>query len=182
MDQTAVLLEVPDDVVYAPDQPLRVRRGPDRRGLDQPRQGHGTGIVRKRLDGTSAFLLAIDSQRITFILRLTNGRVTAFGADSGQAPRTRRDLRRHAGGAVHQRGGDRPGQAVGTIAAGAGPLFIGNDASGRRRGTIDSVWLNTLAAPADVIRAHLRPEAPRPSRRARRPRRPRRRPWRSTSR
>ncbi len=34
----------------------------------------------------------------------------------------------------------------------AGPILIGNDADGRRfTGTIDSVWLNTLAAPPDAV-------------------------------
>src|SRR5262249_49137139 len=38
------------------------------------------------------------------------------------------------------------------IAAGAGPILIANDADGRQfKGIVDGVWLNTLAAPADVI-------------------------------
>jgi len=43
--------------------------------------------------------------------------------------------------------------AVGKIAPSAGPILIGNDASGRLlKGVVDTVWLNTLAAPANVVK------------------------------
>ena len=43
-------------------------------------------------------------------------------------------------------------KVAGTIAPGAGPILVGNDANGREMtGTVDDIWLNTLAAPAGVI-------------------------------
>ena len=37
-------------------------------------------LVRKRLDGTSSFLLALDGKQLLFILKLTNGRVVGAAA------------------------------------------------------------------------------------------------------
>jgi endoglucanase len=155
-DNLAVRLAGREEVVYAPDQPDFVFDG----GLTvaawiNPDHLAGTQtIVRKRLDGSSAFLLALDDKRLIFVLRLTNGHVVGVSApvqpgrythvtatyDGQQAV-----LYLDGAPAAHERG-------AGTIAAGAGPIFIGNDADGRRlTGVIDSVWLNTLAAPADAI-------------------------------
>ena len=147
-----------DDVAYAPDQPDFVFDG----GLTvaawvNPDGVTGTqSLVRKRLDGTSSFLLAIDGRKVHLVVRLTNGR---FADVTGAiAP----------GRFTHVAGTYDGNQAVlyidgaaaatararGTIAAGAGPILIGNDANGRQfKGVVDSVWLNTLAAPADTIKS-----------------------------
>ncbi len=155
-DGEAVHLAKTDDVVYAPDQPdflfnqgLTVAAwiNPDRLGGTQT-------LVRKRLDGTSSFLLALDGKQLVLILKLTSGRVVAVAApvqagrfthvaatyDGAQAV-----LYLDGAAAAHAKG-------AGTIAPGAGPIFLGNDADGRRfTGTLDSVWLNTLAAPAAAV-------------------------------
>ncbi len=152
----AVHLAKADDVVYAPDQPdflfnqgLTVAAwiNPDRLGGVQ-------SLVRKRLDGTSSFLLALDGKQLLFILKLTNGRVVAVAAPV-QAGRFTHVAATYDGaqavlyldGAAVARA-----QGAGTIAPGAGPIFLGNDADGRRfSGMIDSVWLNTLAAPPETV-------------------------------
>ncbi len=103
-----------DDVVYAPDQPdflfnqgLAVAAwiNPDRLGGTQT-------LVRKRLDGTSSFLLALEGKQLLFILKLTSGRVVASrGAGAGGPVHPRyRDLRRRTGSALSRRRGGRARQ------------------------------------------------------------------------
>jgi endoglucanase len=162
----AIQLSGGDDIVYSPDQPdYDFSQGLTVAAWINPSTVNRTqSIVRKRLDGTSSFALAIDAKRVQFVLRLTNGRLAGVTAPI------------HAGRFTHVAGtydgkhillyvnGSVAAQAAatGTIAPGVGPIFIGNDANGRQfKGVVDDVWLNTLAAPAASLRnllcAHLPP-------------------------
>lgn len=116
--------------------------------------GGTQSIARKRLDDSSAFVLAIDGGKLTFALRLTNGRTVGISA-AIKAKRFTHVAATYDGkvallyvnGAVAA-----SAKAAGTIAPGAGPIFVGNDADGRQlAGIVDDIWLNTLAAPASVI-------------------------------
>ena len=158
VDGQGLRLAASDDVAYAPDQPDFVFDG----GLTvaawiNPDGVTGTqSLVRKRLEGTSSFLLAIDGRKLHFVVRLTNGRfVDVTGAIApGRLHARRRDLRRQPGDPLHRRrrGGD--GGRARDDRPGRGPILIGNDANGRQfKGVVDSVWLNTLAAPADTIKS-----------------------------
>jgi len=146
-----------DDVVYAPDQPDFVFGA----GLTaalwvNPDRVTGTQtLLRKRLDGTSSFLLAIDGKKIHFVVRIANGKLVDLSAPI-KAGRFTHVAGTHDGkqavlyidGAVADKA-----KAVGSIAAGVVPIFVGNDANGRElKGVVDEIWLNTLAAPADVIK------------------------------
>src|SRR5262249_9003647 len=121
-------------------------------------------LVRKRLDGTSSFLLAIDGRRVHFVLRLTNGRLVDVSAPIQSGRFT------HVAGTydgaqaiVYVDGAAAAtARARGTIAPGVGPIFVGNDANGRQlTGLVDEIWLNTLAAPADqILRLTCIPRAP----------------------
>jgi hypothetical protein len=153
-----VRLTAPADVIYAPDQPdFDFTRGltiaawinPD--GLDGVQN-----IVRKRVDGSSSFVLALDGRALVFALRLADGQVAGVRATA----RVRAGRMNHV--AATYDGGDIllyvDGARVartrlrGTIAGGAGPILIGNDASGRQlRGVVDEIWLNDRAAPPDAI-------------------------------
>ena len=116
-------------------------------------RGHQS-IVRKRLDGTSAFLLAMDDRELEFVVHLSNGRMAGVSAPVKAGRQTHvaatydgQQLRLYLDGklAAEKR-------AKGKLARGAGPIFVGNDANGRRfDGVVDEVWLNNLAAPADAI-------------------------------
>ena len=153
----AVRLAVADDVVYAPDQPDFVfDRGLTIAAWINPERFDGVQtIARKRLDGTSSFLLALDGRTLVFVVRLGNGRLAAATFNKIRAGRFTHVAATYDGtNAVLYADGvevDRA-RARGTLAAGAGPIFVGNDANGRRlRGVVDEIWLNTLAAPADQI-------------------------------
>jgi len=152
----ALRLDGDDDIMYAPDQPDFVfGNGLTVAAWINPDKLTGTqSLVRKRFDGTSAFLLAIDGKKLHFVLRLANGRLVDVSAPV-QARRFTHVAATFDGqqailyldGAAAARA-----RAAGTIAAGVGPIFVGNDANGRRfDGVIDEVWLNTLAAPPDVV-------------------------------
>jgi endoglucanase len=155
-DNQGVHLAGGEDIVFAPDQPDFVFDG----GLTiaawiNPDRVTGTqSIVRKRLDASSSIVLAIEGRRLNFVLRLTNGRLVGVSAPI-QARRFTHVAATYDGhqailyldGTVAART-----RASGAIAPGAGPIFFGNDANGRAfRGTLDTIWLNTLAAPADAV-------------------------------
>jgi len=155
-DGAAVKLAADGDIVYAPDQPdFRFDQGLTVAAWINPVRVTGTqSIIRKRLDGSSSFVLAISGGRLHALVRLTNGQLAGASASIRAGRFTHvaatydgQQILLYIDGAVaaHAR-------AAGTIAAGAGPIFVGNDINGRRfEGIVDSVWLNTLAAPPDVI-------------------------------
>lgn len=160
IDGQAVRLARKDDIVYAPDQPdFLFDQGLTVAAFINPDSLNGTqSIVRKRFAGQSAFTLAIDGheldRKLVFVLHLTSGRNVAVTAPI-QARRFTHvaatydghDARLYTDGLLAAQT-----HAPGKIAPGAGPILIGNDADGRQlKGTIDTVWLNTLAAPADAI-------------------------------
>jgi hypothetical protein len=155
-DGEAVKLAGDGDIVYAPDQPdFRFEQGLTIAAWINPVRVTGTqSIVRKRLDGSSSFVLAISGGRLQAVVRLTSGQLAGASAPIRAGRFTHvaatydgQQVLLYVDGAVAARA-----RAGGTIAAGAGPIFIGNDINGRRfEGIVDSVWLNTLAAPPDVI-------------------------------
>jgi endoglucanase len=153
----AVQLSNTEDLVYSPDQPdydfsqgltIAAWINPDANWRTQ-------NLIRKRLDGTSSFALAIESGRIEFVVRLTNKKVVGVSAliKAGQFSHVAgtydgQQVRLYVNGTVVAQA-----NGVGSIAQGVGPIFIGNDANGRRfKGIVDEVWLNNLAAPADTIK------------------------------
>ena len=160
MDNQGVKLSGGDDIVYAPDQvDFAFDKGLTVAAWIKPDSIGGTqSLVRKRLDGSSSFLLAIDGKKLVFALRLTNGRAVNVSASIMEKRFTHvaatydgKDAILYLDGAVAAQT-----HVTGTIAPGAGPIFVGNDANGRQfKGIVDTVWLNTLAAPADVVRGFL---------------------------
>ena len=147
-----------DDVVYAPDQPdFDFSRGVTVAGWINPDRTDGVqNIIRKRLDGSSSFALALDGRALVFVVRLTDGRLAGVAAPGAvRAGRFTHVAATYDGttAIVYVNGVEAArARGRGRIAAGAGPIFIGNDASGRRlRGVVDELWLNTLAAPADTV-------------------------------
>jgi hypothetical protein len=155
-DGQAIKISRNDDIVYAPDQPDFVfDQGLTIAAWINPDSVNGTqSIVRKRFDGTSSFTLAIDDRKLTFLLRLTNGKTVGVTAPIKAKRFTHvaatydgKEALLYLDGAPAART-----KTNGKIAPGAGPILIGNDADGRQmKGLVDSVWLNTLAAPADAI-------------------------------
>jgi hypothetical protein len=156
IDGGGVQLEGSDDIVYSPDQPdYLFNQGVTVAAWINPDRITGTqSIIRKRLDGSSAFVLAIAGKKITFAVQLTSGRLASVAAPITAGQYT------HVAGTydgktavLYVNGTAAASTAVkGTLAAGVGPIFVGNDANGRQfKGIIDDVWLNTLAAPAAVI-------------------------------
>ena len=124
-DGQAVHLAKGDDVVYAPDQPDFVfDQGLTVAAWINPDRLAGTqSLVRKRLDGTSSFLLALDGKQLLFILKLTNGRVVGTAAPV-QAGRFTHVAATYDGTqAVLYLDGVKVASArgAGTIAPGAGP-------------------------------------------------------------
>jgi hypothetical protein len=147
-----------EDILYAPDQPdfifdsgltIAAWIKPDRLGRTQT-------IARKRFDGTSSFVLALQGKRLSFALRLSSGRVVGVSAPI-QAGRFTHVAATYDGQqAILYLDGVAAAQtkASGKLAAGPGPIFIGNDADRRLfAGTVDNIWLNTLATPADQVMA-----------------------------
>ena len=112
-------------------------------------------IVRKRLDGTSSFVLAIDGRKLALALKLVGGKTVGVSAGGLTAGKFTHVAATYDGkDAILYVDGVAAGKAhaVGKIAPGAGPILIGNDADGRLlKGIVDTVWLNTLAAPASVV-------------------------------
>jgi len=148
-----------DDLFYAPDQPdFLFEQGltiglwikPDKLGGVQ-------NLARKRFDGSSSFVLALEGNNLVFAVQLRGGRTggvsvpfTTVGAWTHVAATYdgKKAILYVNGAAVAET------NLVGVLAPGVGPFFIGNDASGRRlKGEVDDIWLNNLAAPADVIRS-----------------------------
>jgi hypothetical protein len=156
IDNVGIRLSGPDDVVYAPDQPdFLFNQGLTVAAWINPDNLNGTqSIFRKRLDGTSSFLLAIDGGKLTFALRLTNGRNVGISTPI-KAKRFTHVAATFDGkqALLYVNGAVAAGAKVtGAIAPGAGPILVGNDANGREMaGIVDDLWLNTLAAPASVI-------------------------------
>jgi hypothetical protein len=156
IDGQGIRLAGKDDVVYAPDQPdFLFNQGLTVAAWINPDDLNGTqSIFRKRLDGSSSFLLAIDGGRLTFALRLTNGRNVGISAAINAKRFTHvaatydgTQALLYVNGAVAA-----SAKVAGSIAPGAGPILVGNDANGREMtGIVDDLWLNTLAAPASVI-------------------------------
>jgi len=158
VDGAAVKLAADEDIVYSPDQPDYVfDQGLTVATWINPDRITGTqSIIRKRFDNSSSFVLGIDGRKLVFALKLANGKtvgLSAGGLSAGKfthvaATYDGSDAILYVGGAVAAKA-----HAVGKIAPGAGPIFMGNDANGREmKGIIDTVWLNTLAAPASVIK------------------------------
>jgi hypothetical protein len=160
MDNQAVKLAGADDVVYAPDQvDFAFGQGLTVAAWIKPDGITGTqSIVRKRLDGSSSFLLAIDGKKLIFALRLTNGQAVSVSASVTAKRFTHVAATYDGEDAILYLDGAVAAQThvTGMIAPGAGPILFGNDANGRQfKGTMDGVWLNTVAAPADVVRGLL---------------------------
>ena len=157
IDGTAVKLSVADDVVYSPDQSDYVfDQGLTVAAWINPQSITGTQtIVRKRLDGTSSFVLAIDGRKLALALKLVGGKTVGVSAGGLTAGKFTHVAATYDGkDAILYRDGVAvaTAHAVGKIAPGAGPILIGNDAEGRLlKGIVDTVWLNTLAAPASVV-------------------------------
>lgn len=148
---------VDDDIVYSPDQPDFVfDDGLTVAAWINPEKLNGVQtIARKRLNGSSSFVLALDGNKLTLALQLKGGKsvgVTAPFKNKGvwthvAATYDGKDALLYVNGSMVART-----RAIGQIAAGVGPILFGNDASNRRLGgTIDNLWLNTVAAPADLI-------------------------------
>jgi hypothetical protein len=152
-----VRLAQEEDVVYAPDQPdFNFDQGLTIAAFIQPERLRGTqSIVRKRFEGDSSFVLAIENRRLSFVVRLASGRVAGVSADVEvgrfqhvAATYDGRQLQLYVDGQLIQRA-----RASGKLARGAGPLIIGNDADGRRfQGVVDELWLDDRAASAETIR------------------------------
>jgi hypothetical protein len=156
IDNEAVSISGSDDIVYAPDQPdFQFNQGLTVAAWINPNRLAGTqSIVRKRFDGTSSFLLAIDGGKLNFVVNLTNGRAVGLTAPIPAGRFTHVAATYDGQQAILYTNGTvaAKSRAVGTLAPGAGPILIGNDANGREfKGIIDDVWLNTLAAPPATI-------------------------------
>ena len=153
----AVKLAGKDDIVYAPDQPDFIfDQGLTIAAWIKANSLGGTqSIARKRFDGNSSLTLAIDDKKLTFVVRLTNGKLVgvtaAIKADRLTHVAATYDGQRallYVDGALAAKA-----TGAGKIAPGAGPILFGNDADGRQfKGMIDEIWLNTLAAPADAVK------------------------------
>lgn len=155
----AVKLAADEDIIYSPDQADYVfDQGLTVAAWINPDRITGTqSIVRKRFDGSSSFVLGIDGRKVVFALKLANGRTVGLSAGGLTAGKFTHVAATYDGSdAILYVGGVAAAKAhaVGKIAPGSGPIFIGNDVNGREmKGIVDTVWLNTLAAPAAVIQA-----------------------------
>ena len=81
-DGQAVRLAADGDIVYAPDQPdFRFDQGLTVAAWINPARVTGTqSIVRKRLDGSSSFVLAISGGRLQAVVRLASGQLAGASA------------------------------------------------------------------------------------------------------
>jgi hypothetical protein len=157
IDNVAIRFASGDDIAYAPDQPDFVfDQGLTVAAWINPDKITGTQtIVRKRFDGTSAFLLAITGGKLTFAVQLTSGRLGSVSAPIAAGTFTHVAATYDGQNAVLYVNGAPAAKTrlAGKLAAGVGPIFVGNDANGRQfKGIVDDVWLNVLAAPADAIK------------------------------
>jgi hypothetical protein len=151
-----VALDSAGDVIYLPDQPaFAFDQGLTVAAFVRPSHLDGTQtIVRKRSGGTSTFLLAIRHGQLQLVLQFEDGHSAGLSAPIGADRWTHvaatydgLEARLYIDGELLARA-----EESGVLRAGAGPIFVGNDASERRfDGVIDELWLNTLAAPPDVI-------------------------------
>ena len=128
----AVKLAGKEDIVYAPDQADFVfDQGLTIAAWIKPNNLNGTqSIARKRFAGTSSFTLAIDDQRLNFVVRLTSGKLVGVTARV-QAQRFTHVAATYDGQKARLFvDGTLAAQAsgAGKIAPGAGPILIGNDA------------------------------------------------------
>ena len=82
IDDEGIRLAGPDDIIYAPDQPdFLFNQGLTVAAWINPDSLSGTqSIFRKRLDSSSSFVLAINGGKLTFALRLTNGKTVGISA------------------------------------------------------------------------------------------------------
>jgi concanavalin A-like lectin/glucanase superfamily protein len=154
--EQGVAFQAPGDVVYLPDQPaFAFDQGLTVAAFVHPSQLEGTQtIVRKRSSGTSSFVLALRHGQLELGLRFEDGRTTGLSAPivadrwtHVAATYDGIEARLYVDGELAARV-----EAGGVLLGGAGPIFVGNDASERRfDGLIDELWLNTLAAPPDVV-------------------------------
>lgn len=147
-----------DDVVYSPDQPDYVfDSGLTVAAWINPDRLSGTqSLVRKRFTGSSSFVLALEGAKVSFALHLSNGRSIGVSAPVKAGRFTHVAATFDGQQAILYLNGvlTARASASGQMATGAGPILIGNDANGRRfTGTIDEIWLNTVAAPADQVMA-----------------------------
>jgi hypothetical protein len=145
-----------DDIVIVPDQPNFVfSEGFTVAAWVKPVDLGGVRtIFRKRLDGTSAFVLAENGKNFQIVINLNNGKAADLQVkatlDKFQHVAATFDgvfLRLYIDGkeAASKR-------VVGRLSDGVGPLLMGNDASNRRiDGVIDNVLFDTRPATAAEI-------------------------------
>ena len=153
----AVKLAAGEDIVYSPDQPdyvfdqgltvaawINPTRSPARRASRA--SASKDQLVRAGDRREEAGVRAQAHQRQD--RRCLRGR-------AGRRPvhARRRHVRRPGRDPLRRRRRGREDARGGQDCAGRRTIFIGNDANGRLlKGVVDSVWLNTLAAPAAVIK------------------------------
>jgi len=145
-----------DDIVIVPDQPNFVfSEGFTVAAWVKPTDLGGVRtIFRKRLDGTSTFVLAENGQNFQIVINLANGK-----AADVQAKATL-DKFTHVAATfdgiflkLYLDGKEAASKRiVGRLSDGVGPLLMGNDATKRRiSGLIDNVVFDTVAAtPAEI--------------------------------
>jgi hypothetical protein len=155
-----------DDLVLVPDQPNFVfSEGFTVAAWVKPTDLSGVRtIFRKRLDGTSTFVLAENGNKFQIVISLANGK-----AADVTAPATL-DTFTHVAATfdgiflrLYLNGVEAASKrVVGRLADGVGPLLMGNDANKRRiDGVIDSVVFDTVpATPAEIAKLTC---IPRPS-------------------
>jgi hypothetical protein len=152
-----IRLRAEDDIVYSPDQPdYDFRHGLTISAWINPERVTGIqNIARKRLDETSAFAMIIDGNQLRFIVRTENGALSNvatpiaagnFSYVAGTFDGTKIQL--YVNGKVVA-----SAKACGEMASGVGPIFIGNDASGRLfKGIIDDVLVSNAAMSLDNLK------------------------------
>jgi len=153
-----------DDIVIVPDQPNFVfSEGFTVAAWVKPTDLGGVRtIFRKRMDGTSTFVLAENGQNFQIVINLANGKAADVQAKATLDKFTHVAatfdgifLKLYLDGveAASKR-------VVGRLSDGVGPLLMGNDANKRRiAGTIDNVVFDTVAAtPAEIAKLLCLPQ------------------------
>jgi hypothetical protein len=147
-----------DDMVLVPDQPNFVfSEGFTVAAWVKPTDLGGVRtIFRKRMDGTSSFVLVENGKNFQVVINLSNGK-----AADVQAPATL-DKFTHVAATydgiylkLYLDGAEAASKrVVGRLSDGVGPLLMGNDANKRRiDGIIDSVLFDTVpASPAEIVK------------------------------